>query len=212
MKSIQHPVAPGIPILALALAIPGCVSHTAAQLDGSLNSCMQNITKGEVVMLASNPTVKEQTAEGEIWIYKYRKGQSTTTATTTGNGSLLSPYQTESTTTSDEVKLDIRLKFDKDDLLAGWSYKGAVMAFDYPFLNHKCSTKVKTNQKFGFLWGYKDNVIVVIQVIEGQPAHKAGLLAGDQILEAKSDPGGLNLKLKRTGQESPIQMRVDKQP
>lgn len=109
-----------------------------SNLQQNLNSCMGKLTTAELLMFASSPSEKNTVSDGEIWIYKYRKSKTTTKTTITGNGGLLNPYEAESTSESYEYTFDMRLRFNKQNILIDWSYTGQYAMFNHPFLTHKC--------------------------------------------------------------------------
>ncbi len=126
-------------VLVLFVLMAGCATTsdfdiTKANMDKGLNSCLGKLTKDRLIMLASTPTERVKLADGEIWIYKYRK--SVVKTTTTGNGSLLFPLESESKT--HDYALDVRLRFDDNGILNSWSYKGNITAFNHPFKDIMC--------------------------------------------------------------------------
>jgi len=127
------------PIL-ISFLITGCVTTQTrfdaiqSKMSVSLNSCLGKLTKAGLIMQASDPTERISVNGGEIWIYKYRK--STIKTTTTGTGSLLFPFESKSK--SHDYALDVRLRFNNKGVLAGWSYKGNIAAFDHPFTDLQC--------------------------------------------------------------------------
>lgn len=100
-----------------------------------LTACLNKLTKDELIMQASTPTEKAPTADGgEIWIYKYRRSETKTTAE--GTGSILMPVVAESK--SQDYSLDVMLRFSKEGKLVQGSYRGNAAAFSHPFAALQC--------------------------------------------------------------------------
>jgi len=93
---------------------------------------------------------------------------------------LVSRHYVEEVKTEDLVKSAIRGMLNELD-----PYSQYMDAAEYREL------QVKTQAKFGGIGiqiGMRDNVLTVIAPIEGTPAYRAGLQAGDQIIEIDGEP------------------------
>lgn len=100
-----------------------------------LTACLNKLTKDALVMKVSTPSEKVPTADGgEIWIYKYRRSETKTTAE--GTGSILMPVVAESK--SQDYSLDVMLRFNKEGILVEGSYRGSPTAFSHPFADLQC--------------------------------------------------------------------------
>ncbi|MDP7035923.1 MAG: S41 family peptidase [Planctomycetota bacterium] len=108
---------------------------------------------------------------------------------------------------------------DEDKLLEG-ALRGMVDVLDEhsAYLDPKSfhELHVQTRGKFaglGIEISIRDGILTVITPISGTPAHRAGILAGDQILEIDHEPTrGINLQQAvtrlRGAPQSPVQLKV----
>ena len=108
---------------------------------------------------------------------------------------------------------------DEDKLLEG-ALRGMVDVLDEhsAYLDPKSfqELQVQTRGEFaglGIEISIRDGVLTVITPISGTPAHRAGILAGDQILEIDHEPTrGINLQQAvtrlRGAPKSPVQLKV----
>ena len=92
------------------------------KVDAKLNSFKGNLTATKLLMIASAPAERIAVGDGEVWVYRYYTGGGATTTTLSGNGGLFSPYQAVSTTSASILQYEMKLHFDKSNVLDEWSY------------------------------------------------------------------------------------------
>ena len=121
------------------LLVCGCETVPRSQIVrdktlACLTACVGKLTEDALIMKASTPAERVPVADGEIWIYKYRRSEVKTTAE--GTGSLLFPVEVESK--SNDYALDVRMRFNKAGILVGASFSGNVDMFNHPFADLNC--------------------------------------------------------------------------
>jgi len=129
-----------VALLSLSSLLQGCVTQPTQtyfeqkekELVAGLQSYMGR-NKDDLIMELASPAEKVTVNDGEIWIYKFHRTESSTRATGMGSGALLNPYEEERKTTEYNYDLEIKLRFDTAGVAQRYGYEGHLAAFDTQF-------------------------------------------------------------------------------
>ena len=158
------------------------------KIQEGLSSCLGKLTKKDLAMKASSPTVQLPANGGEIWIYKYQ-----------GKGGIGEGYP---------IGMEVRVNFDAHGIMNDYIATGNLGEFETPFEHLRCenlqraipnsgNNPVASNPTGGYLGVrvqpmtedlaeasglHKIKGAFVLIVSKNSPAEQAGLKSGDIIL------------------------------
>jgi hypothetical protein len=197
----------GAIVLLSGLLISSCAVNNdkivLSSINNGLNSCIGKLTKDKLIMIASTPTDKMTLDNGEIWVYKYKKTKTNTTYRQYGG-----LFNAESESENEEYPYEVRLRFNRNGILADYVSSGYYNVVNHPFKTLNCegfqtpvtnsgNVPVPTNSGTGYLGVriqsmtedlasasglQKVKGAFVLIVIKNSPAEQAGLKSGDIIL------------------------------
>jgi outer membrane protein assembly factor BamE (lipoprotein component of BamABCDE complex) len=117
--------------------LPGVTSQSTINsfetIKANINSCNGKITKDQLVMHAGSPTERVSVDNGEIWIYNYQESERVD-ADPMG----LFGKMGQSASYDRKFAFSVRLNFDRNGVLNGWSFTGHYEHFNHPFKTLRC--------------------------------------------------------------------------
>lgn len=153
-----------------------------------------NMTKADLVIQVGSPTAKEITTEGEIWVYVITLRGPTVTQ---GERGVFGTW-TETASTPEE-KYVATVVFDGRGVAKEFHHRGKVGPMagpNNPFLTLECRPRpggpargeqggigIRISTEDGNRAG-----VTVLEVMEGTPAQKAGILPGDEVIQVDDLP------------------------
>lgn len=186
----------GAAILAVACGCATAIDFGALQrdLNNRFQACLDaDMTKTGLVMQVGSPTSKETTDEGEIWIYEITEQGLTVTE---GEKGVFGTWTERSY--SPEMRYTVSVRFDKDGVMQeirGRGKAGAAASPNNRFLRLECRPSLggqgpEEHGGIGIRFSVNEDhtVFTVMEALDGTPAQKAGILAGDQVIRIDDLP------------------------